>query len=64
MVQQYLDHAKEILTSERSNFKGGSKGAGIISLFGLFTLVCFYWFIFSLTTQFLITMNKLYEWEL
>jgi thymidylate synthase len=34
MVQQYLDHAKAILTSERSNFKGGSKGAGIISLFG------------------------------
>jgi thymidylate synthase len=34
MVQQYLDHAKEILTSPRSNFKGGSKGAGIISLFG------------------------------
>lgn len=34
MVQQYLDHAKAILTSERTNFKGGSKGAGIISLFG------------------------------
>ncbi len=34
MTQQYLDHAKAILTSERSNFKGGSKGAGIISLFG------------------------------
>jgi thymidylate synthase len=34
MVKQYLDHAKEILTSSRSNFKGGSKGAGIISLFG------------------------------
>lgn len=34
MVKQYLDHCKEILTSERSNFKGGSKGAGIISLFG------------------------------
>jgi len=34
MVQQYLDHCKEILTSERSNFKGGSKGSGIISLFG------------------------------
>ena len=34
MAQQYLDHAKAILTSERSNFKGGSKGSGIISLFG------------------------------
>lgn len=34
MVQQYLDHAKKILTSPRSNFKGGSKEAGIISLFG------------------------------
>jgi thymidylate synthase len=34
MAQQYLDHSKTILTSERSNFKGGSKGSGIISLFG------------------------------
>ena len=34
MVQQYLDYAKTILTSEDSDFKGGSKGAGIISLFG------------------------------
>ncbi len=34
MVQQYLDHAKAILTSPRSNFKGGSKESGIISLFG------------------------------
>ena len=34
MAQQYLDHSKKILTSPRSNFKGGSKGSGIISLFG------------------------------
>lgn len=34
MVEQYREYAKEILTSPRSNFKGGSKGAGIISLFG------------------------------
>jgi thymidylate synthase len=34
MTQQYLEHAKAILTSPRSNFKGGSKEAGIISLFG------------------------------
>src|SRR3989344_5589773 len=34
MVQQYLDHSREILTSPRSNFKGGSKGMGLISLFG------------------------------
>ena len=34
MVQQYLDHSLEILTSPRSNFKGGSKESGIISLFG------------------------------
>src|SRR5512142_3472931 len=34
MAQQYLDHAKAILTSQRSNFKGGSKESGIISLFG------------------------------
>lgn len=34
MVKQYLNHAKAILTSQRSNFKGGSKGSGIISLFG------------------------------
>jgi len=34
MAQQYLDHSKAILTSDRSNYKGGSKGPGIISLFG------------------------------
>jgi len=34
MAQQYLDHSKAILTSQRSNFKGGSKESGIISLFG------------------------------
>ncbi len=34
MVQQYLEHCKEILTSPRSNFKGGSKESGLISLFG------------------------------
>lgn len=34
MVQQYLDHCKAILTSPRSNFKGGSKESGLISLFG------------------------------
>ena len=34
MVQQYLDHSREILTSPRSNFKGGSKKMGLISLFG------------------------------
>lgn len=34
MVQQYLDHSLDILTSPRSNFKGGSKESGIISLFG------------------------------
>ena len=34
MSQQYLNHARAILTSKRSNFKGGSKGSGIISLFG------------------------------
>jgi len=34
MTKQYLEHAKQILTSPSSNFKGGSKGAGIISLFG------------------------------
>ena len=34
MVQQYLDHCKEIFTSERSNIKKGSKGSAIISLFG------------------------------
>lgn len=34
MAQQYLDHSKAILTSNRSNFKGGSKESGIISLFG------------------------------
>ncbi len=34
MSQQYLDHSRAILTSDRSNFKGGSKESGIISLFG------------------------------
>tara|TARA_Y100000034_G_scaffold107833_1_gene137734 strand:+ start:2981 stop:4069 length:1089 start_codon:yes stop_codon:yes gene_type:complete len=34
MVQQYLDHCKEVLTSPHSGFKGGSKGSGLISLFG------------------------------
>ena len=34
MVQQYLDHSKKILTDERANFKFGSKGMGLISLFG------------------------------
>lgn len=34
MVQQYLDHCKEILTSVWSGFKGGSKESGLISLFG------------------------------
>jgi thymidylate synthase len=34
MVQQYLDHCKAILTHKRSNFKGGSKESGLISLFG------------------------------
>ena len=34
MVKQYLEHSREILMSEISNFKGGSKGMGLISLFG------------------------------
>ena len=34
MVKQYLDHSREILTSPRSNFKMGSKGSGLVSLFG------------------------------
>jgi len=34
MVKQYLEHCKEILTSDYSGFKGGSKGSGLISLFG------------------------------
>ncbi len=34
MVKQYLDHCKEILTSEYSGVKSGSKGIPIISLFG------------------------------
>jgi len=34
MVEQYLEHSKQILTSEYSGFKGGSKGSGLISLFG------------------------------
>mgnify|MGYP001582321963 FL=1 len=34
MVQQYLEHSKEILTSKFSWHKGGSKEVDIISLFG------------------------------
>ena len=34
MVEQYLEHSKQILTSKHAGFKGGSKGAGLISLFG------------------------------
>tara|TARA_Y100000310_G_C20689585_1_gene821347 strand:+ start:1036 stop:2169 length:1134 start_codon:yes stop_codon:yes gene_type:complete len=34
MVQQYLDHSREILTSPYSSVKSGSKGIPIISLFG------------------------------
>jgi thymidylate synthase len=34
MVQQYLDHSREILTSTYSSVKSGSKGIPIISLFG------------------------------
>lgn len=34
MVKQYLDHSKAILTSDRTNFKGGSKEMALISLFG------------------------------
>ncbi|MEK6895677.1 MAG: thymidylate synthase [Nanoarchaeota archaeon] len=34
MVEQYLEHSKDILTSDYSGFKGGSKEAGLISLFG------------------------------
>lgn len=34
MVEQYLEHSKQILSSERSGFKSGSKGSGLISLFG------------------------------
>lgn len=34
MVQQYLDHCEAILVSPRSKFKGGSKGSGLVSLFG------------------------------
>ena len=34
MVKQYLEHSKAILTSDSSWFKGGSKGMGLISLFG------------------------------
>ncbi len=34
MVEQYLEHAREILTSPFSGFKSGSKGAGLISLPG------------------------------
>ncbi len=34
MVEQYLEHSKEILTSPYSLFKKGSKGPPLISLFG------------------------------
>nr|MBI4156439.1 thymidylate synthase [Candidatus Woesearchaeota archaeon] len=34
MVKQYLEHCREIFISERSGFKQGSKGSGLISLFG------------------------------
>jgi thymidylate synthase len=34
MVQQYLDHCRDILTSDYSLFKGGSKEVPLISLFG------------------------------
>lgn len=34
MTEQYLEHCKQILTSDESVFKWGSKGSGLISLFG------------------------------
>lgn len=34
MVEQYLEHSRAILTSKYSGFKWGSKGSGLISLFG------------------------------
>lgn len=34
MVKQYLEHSRKILTSDYSWVKGGSKGMGLISLFG------------------------------
>jgi thymidylate synthase len=34
MVQQYLDHCRQIFINEDSGFKDGSKGSGLISLFG------------------------------
>ncbi|VVB83872.1 Thymidylate synthase [uncultured archaeon] len=34
MVEQYLKHSREIFTSEYTGFKQGSKGSGLISLFG------------------------------
>ena len=34
MVEQYLEHSRKILSSDKSGFKGGSKGSGLISLFG------------------------------
>ena len=34
MVKQYLEHSRAIFTSEYSGFKQGSKGSGLISLFG------------------------------
>jgi thymidylate synthase len=33
MVEQYLEHARAILTNELSGYKGGSKGSGLISRF-------------------------------
>src|SRR3989344_7676496 len=35
MVQQYLDHCREILTSPYTIVKGGSKEVPLISLFGV-----------------------------
>ncbi|MDE1848707.1 MAG: thymidylate synthase [Nanoarchaeota archaeon] len=34
MVEQYLEHCRRILTNPASGYKPGSKGAGLISLFG------------------------------
>jgi thymidylate synthase len=54
MVEQYLKHSREILTSDRSGFKEGSKGAGLISLFG-------YQNIYDLRKGFpLLTTKKMY----
>jgi len=37
MAQQYLDHSKAILTSNRSNFKGGAKNPGLSLYLGIKT---------------------------